>query len=45
MQKMLNISKHVAYDLILSGSVAGIKIGRACRIPKVSIIDHVTKNA
>ena len=44
-QKMLSISRHVAYDLILSGGVAGVKIGRAYRIPKVSIIDHVTKNA
>lgn len=41
MQKMLGISRHLAYELISSGQVQGIKIGKAYKVPKVKIIDYV----
>lgn len=41
MQTMLGVSRHLAYGLISSGQVAGIKIGKAYRVPKVRIIDYV----
>ena len=41
MQAMLGVSRHLAYGLISSGQVAGIKIGKAYRVPKVKIIDYV----
>ena len=44
MQKMLKISRHLAYDLITYGHVPAVKIGRAYRIPKCSIIDYVLTN-
>ncbi len=40
-QKMLGISRHLAYELITSGQMSGIKIGKAYRIPKVKVIDYV----
>jgi excisionase family DNA binding protein len=40
-QKMLGISRHLAYELILSGQMSGIKIGKAYRVPKVKVIDYV----
>lgn len=43
-QKMLGVSRHLAYDLITSGQVPGIKIGKAYRIPKVRVIDYVLTN-
>lgn len=41
MQKMLDVSRHLAYKLITSGQVQGIKVGKAYRVPKVKIIDYV----
>ncbi|MDL2219940.1 helix-turn-helix domain-containing protein [Ruminococcaceae bacterium OttesenSCG-928-O06] len=41
MQKMLSVSRHLAYELITSGKVQGIKVGKAYRVPKVKIIDFV----
>ena len=35
------MSRHLAYDLIVSGEVPGIKIGRAYKVPKVRVIDYV----
>jgi excisionase family DNA binding protein len=40
-QKMLGISRHLAYELIASGQMSGIKIGKAYKIPKVKVIDYV----
>ncbi len=40
-QKMLGISRHLAYELITSGQMSGIKIGKAYKIPKVKVIDYV----
>ena len=41
LQKMLGISRHQAYELINDGSVPGIKIGNAYKIPKVNVISFV----
>lgn len=44
LQKMLHISRQLAYDLINSGQIKAIKVGNSFRITKVSIIDFVTKS-
>ncbi len=41
LQRMLGISRHLAYDLINKGSISGLKIGNAFKIPKVSVINYV----
>lgn len=41
LQRMLGISRHLAYDLIGDGYIAGVKIGNAFRIPKVNVINYV----
>jgi len=41
MQAMLGISRHLAYHLINYGYVSALKIGKAYKIPKVSIIKYV----
>ena len=35
LQRMLGISRHLVYDLISGGYIAGVKIGNAFRISKV----------
>ncbi len=41
LQRMLGISRHLAYELIGGGYIAGVKIGNAFRIPKVNVINYV----
>lgn len=41
LQKMLGISRHLAYDLISGGYLQGIKIGSSYRVPKVSVIGYM----
>lgn len=41
LQKMLGISRHLAYDLINGGQLTGIRIGNAFKVPKVSVIRYV----
>ena len=41
LQKMLGVSRHLAYNLINDGSIRGLKIGNAFRIPKVNVIEYV----
>ena len=41
LQEMLGVSRHLAYDLINDGSIRGLKIGHAFKIPKVSVIAYV----
>jgi len=41
LQKMLGISRHLAYDLINGGYIHGIKVGSAFKVPKVSVINYV----
>ena len=42
LQEMLGVSRHLAYDLINDGSIRGLKIGNAFKIPKVNVIEYVT---
>jgi excisionase family DNA binding protein len=41
LQTMLGINRHLAYDLINSGYIKGLKIGNAFRIPKANVIEYV----
>lgn len=41
LQKMLGVSRHLAYDLINDGEIKGVKIGNSYKIPKVNVIDYV----
>ena len=41
LQKMLGISRHLAYDLINDGSIPAIKVGNAFKVPKVNVIHYV----
>lgn len=37
-QGMLGISRHAVYDLLEEGSIRGIKVGNAYKIPKINVI-------
>ena len=41
LQEMLGVSRHLAYNLITDGSIRGLKIGNAFKIPKVNVIEYV----
>lgn len=41
LQKMLGISRHLAYQYLNDGTIQGVIIGNAYRIPKVNVIDFV----
>lgn len=41
LQKMLGISRHLAYQYINDGRIQGVIIGNAYRIPKVNVIDFI----
>ena len=41
LQKMLGISRHVAYELLAEKEISAIKIGNIYQIPKVSVINYV----
>ena len=41
LQTMLGISRHHAYSLIRNGSIPGIMIGNAYKVPKANVIDFV----
>lgn len=41
LQRMLGVSRHLAYELITSGQMQGIKVGKAYRVPKVKVIDYI----
>ncbi len=45
LQKMLNISRQLAYELINSGSINAVKVGNSYRIPKVSVIGYMLNAA
>jgi excisionase family DNA binding protein len=40
-QKMLGIGRHQVYQLILSGKLYALKIGKSYRIPKIKAIDYL----
>ncbi len=41
LRQMLNISRHLAYDLINDGYIDAVKIGNSFRIPKINVINYV----
>ncbi|HZJ78054.1 MAG TPA: helix-turn-helix domain-containing protein [Clostridia bacterium] len=41
LQKMLGVSRHLAYDLISDGYIRGVKIGNAYKVPKINVINYV----
>ena len=43
LQDMLHISRQLAYDLINSGQISALKVGNSFRIPKIRVIEFVTK--
>lgn len=44
LQVMLGISRHAAYDLLTDGSIQGLKLGNAYKIPKINVIRYVVEN-
>ena len=44
LQAMLGISRHAAYDLLTDGSIQGLKLGNAYKIPKINVIRYVVEN-
>ncbi|HHY52122.1 MAG TPA: helix-turn-helix domain-containing protein [Clostridiales bacterium] len=40
---MLHISKSLAYRLLHNGEIVSVRVGRVHRIPKLCIIDYLTK--
>ena len=38
---ILNIGRNTAYELVHSGTIPSIKIGRQLRIPKQALIDYL----
>ena len=40
-QEMLGVSRHLSYDLVNDGYLTGIKVGKAFRISKISVINYV----
>ena len=43
LQKILHISRQLSYELINSGQIRAFKVGNSFRIPKIYVIDFVTK--
>jgi hypothetical protein len=41
LKKMLCIGRNAAYELVWSGAVASIRVGRSYRIIKQSVIDYI----
>lgn len=41
----LNIGRNAAYDLIRSGQIFSLKIGKTIRVPKDAIMDYIRGGA
>ena len=41
---ILDIGRNSAYELVRSGTIRSVKIGRQLRIPKQAIIDYLNEN-
>ena len=39
---ILGIGRNTAYELVRSGQVRSVKIGRQIRVPKEAVIDYLT---
>lgn len=44
LQKMLNIGKNTAYDLLKKQKIQSIRIGRIHKIPKKNVIKYLQSN-
>ena len=42
--EILHIGRNTAYELVRSGQIHSIKIGRQLRIPKQALIDYLTSS-
>ena len=42
LQKMLNIGKNTAYELLKEKKIISIRIGRVHKIPKANVIKYLT---
>lgn len=45
LQTMLGIGRNSTYNLIHSGAIKSIKIGRIHKIPKFCVIEYILKNS
>lgn len=41
LQSMLRISRNTAYELVRSGKIRSVKIGRTYRIPRTAVEDYL----
>ena len=44
LRSALNIGRSKAYQLVSSGEIRSIKVGKAIRIPKKALLDYVNGN-
>ena len=40
---ILNVGRNTAYELVRSGQIRSIRIGKELRIPKQALIEYLTK--
>ena len=40
---VLRIGRNAAYELVRSGKIRSIRVGRSIRIPKEAVIDYLTQ--
>ena len=40
---VLRIGRNVAYELVRSGKIRSIRVGRSIRIPREAVIDYLTQ--
>ncbi len=45
LRSALHIGRTKAYELVSSGEIKSIKVGKAIRIPKKSLLDYVNKTS
>lgn len=43
LQDMLNIGRNTAYNLLHSGKIKSIRIGKIHKIPKLNVINYLNK--
>lgn len=43
LQDMLNIGRNTAYNLLHSGEIKSIRIGKIHKIPKLNVINYLNK--
>lgn len=43
LQSMLHIGRNTAYDLLKSGTISSIRVGKRYIIPKTSVIDFLAR--